>query len=192
MHVESYCFRNCRYSPPWLQETTSDWPLCSRRDHKQPRWYPSHCVPGRDSLQPRTQIKKIAQDTDTENDGSAGERMFGKLPDCSFYLINFFPESPIPYLHFFPLRKKAGLKGKVRWSVRGQTHPCSQITGHLNKAPMKIHSLSLLTGSGRWQAAWTPAFLVSIPTTPSLSYHNFILNLTIWVFGLFVILQYCT
>ena len=37
-----------------------------------------------------------------ENDWSADERMLGKLSDCSFYLVNLFPEFQIPYLHFFP------------------------------------------------------------------------------------------
>ena len=40
-------------------------------------------------------------DTDKENDQSVDERMLGKLLDCSFYLINLFPEFQIPYLHFF-------------------------------------------------------------------------------------------
>ena len=151
MHVESYCFRNYRFSPPRLQETTSDWPLCSRRDHKQLRWYPSHCVPGRDSLQPRTQIKKIAQDTGhgTQIKKMMGQRMkgcSGKLPDCSFYLINFFPESQIPYLHFFPLRKKAGLKRKVRWSVRGQTHRVLRSPAIWIKRPWRFNPCLCLLG----------------------------------------------
>ena len=36
----------------------------------------------------------------------------------------------------------------------------SQVTSHLNKVPIKIQSLSLFIGSGRWQAAWKPAFPV--------------------------------
>ena len=88
MHVKSYCFRNSRYSPNWLQETpyamkVASKPLCSRE--RQP----------------------TAQDTDKENHRSADERMLGKLPgklpDSSFYLINVFPEFQIPYLHFAPL-----------------------------------------------------------------------------------------
>ena len=47
------------------------------------------CCPGR-----RT------QDTDKENHWPEGERMLGKLPDCSFYLINLFPEFQTPYLYF--------------------------------------------------------------------------------------------
>ena len=43
------------------------------------------------------------QDTDKENHQSVDERMLGKLLDCSFYLVNLFPEFQIPYLHFFPL-----------------------------------------------------------------------------------------
>ena len=43
-------------------------------------------------LLPRTQIK---------NHQSIDGRMLGKLPYCSFYLINIFPEFQTPYL-FFP------------------------------------------------------------------------------------------
>ena len=40
--------------------------------------------------------------------------------------------------------------------------PSSQIASHLNKAPIKIQSLSLLIGFGMWQAARAPmSFLVS-------------------------------
>ena len=127
--------------------------VCSRRDHKQSRWYLSHCVPGRDIPLPRTQIKKITQNTghgtQIENHQSVDERVLGKLPDCSSYLSNIFPEFQIPYLHFFLLIKKAGLKGNIRQFVRVQNPPSFQITGLLNKAPIKIQYLSLLIGSGR-------------------------------------------
>ena len=42
------------------------------------------------------------QDTDEENHRSADERMVGKLRDCSFYLINLFPQFQIPYLYLPP------------------------------------------------------------------------------------------
>ena len=130
----------------------SDWPLCSRRDHQQSRWYLSHCVPGRDIPLPRTQIKKITQNTghgtQIENHQSVDEWVLGKLPDCSSYLSNIFPEFQIPYLHFFLLIKKAGLKGNGRWSFRVHNSPSSQISSHLNKLHIKIQSLSLLIGSG--------------------------------------------
>ena len=46
------------------------------------------------------------QDMDKENDLSVDERMLGKLPACSFYLINLFPEFQIPYLCFCSHKKK--------------------------------------------------------------------------------------
>ena len=44
---------------------------------------------------------------------------------------------------------------------QGTNPPSSQIVSLLNKVPIKIQSLSVLIGSGRWQAAQMPAFLVS-------------------------------
>ena len=93
-----------------------------------------------------------------ENHRLVDNGMCGKLLDCSFYLINLFPEFQIhffslefqiPYVHFFPFykRKKADLKGNIRRSVRAHNLLSSQISGHLNKAPIKIQSLSLLIGS---------------------------------------------
>ena len=46
------------------------------------------------------------QGTDKENDWSVDERMLGKLPDCSLYLINLFPEFQTPYLPVCPLIKR--------------------------------------------------------------------------------------
>ena len=176
MHVKSYCFRNCRYSPPWLQETASDGPLCSRRDHKQSRWYPNHCVPGRDSLLPKTQINKINQDTGhrTQIKKITSQQMKGYEGNCQtaafIWLATFLtlksltytfsPWIPNPLSTILPLMKKSCLEGNGRWSVRAQTH--SEITSHLNKAPIKIRSLSLLTEFGMWQATRIPAFLVSL------------------------------
>ena len=99
----------------------------------------SHSVPGRDGclspgqLPPRVRMLQF------------------------FNLI--FPEFQNPSLHLV-LYKKAGVEGNGRWSVRAQTH--SEITSHLNKAPIKIRSLSLLTEFGMWQATRIPAFLVSL------------------------------
>ena len=87
------------------------------------------------------------------------ERMLGNLLDCSFNLINFFPEFQILYLHFLPqfqtpylpfffLIKKTGLKRKVKWSVRIHSPPSSLNVSRLNKVPIKIQSLSLFTGLG--------------------------------------------
>ena len=93
------------------------------------------------------------QDTDTKNHPehmtqiknhwSAADRMLGKLPECSFHLINIFPEFQIPYLHFFPSYKKSWLDRNVRQSSRVHKLPSSQ----LNNAPIKIQFLSLLVGS---------------------------------------------
>ena len=86
--------------------------------------------------------------------------MLEKLLDCSSYLINLFLEFQIPHLYFlfplefqiplptlFPPYDKADLNGNVRFSVRVCNPLSFQITGHLNKAPIKIESLSLLIGS---------------------------------------------
>ena len=123
----------------WLTLTPGghkQFDLCAPRGNcKWSRWYPSHCVPGGDVPPPRTQIKTHR---------SADERMLGKLPDCSFYLINLFPEfhTPPPTLFFF-LIKKVGLKWNVRQSSGASF---SQIAGHLNEVSIRIPSLSLLIG----------------------------------------------
>ena len=39
----------------------------------------------------------------------------------------------------------------LRWFLRVRNPPSSQITGHLNKVPIKIQSLSLLTGSANYR-----------------------------------------
>ena len=94
-----------------------------------------------------------AQGTEQESLGK-DERMLGKLLDCSFYLMNsnpityFFPELQTPYVHFSFPYKKVDLIWDVRWSFKIHNPPSSQITSHLNKAPIKIQSLSLLIGSG--------------------------------------------
>ena len=92
--------------------------------------------------------QSAAQDTgqraQIENHWSVDERMFGEMLDCSLYLINLFPEFQIPYLHFFLLTEKAGLRGYVRGNVHNP--PPSQIASHLNKVPITIQSLSLHIG----------------------------------------------
>ena len=55
---------------------------------------------------------------------------------------------PLTYT-FLLLTKRVGLKWNVRQSVRVHNLLSSQITGHLNKVPIKSHPLSLLNGSGR-------------------------------------------
>ena len=75
--------------------------------------------------------------------------MLGKLPGCSFYLINLFAEFQTPYLHFSSPYKKGQLEMKCKTVCsRVHTPPSSQIAGHLNKVPMEIQSLSLLIVSG--------------------------------------------
>ena len=54
--------------------------------------------------------QSATQDTDKENDWAVDERMLGKLPDCSSYLSNMFPEFQPPYLHFSSPYKKGRLK----------------------------------------------------------------------------------
>ena len=127
MHVKSYCFRNYRYRPPWCQEITGNWLLCSRRDQKQSRWYPGCHLPGRDSPRPghRTQIKKMT-----------GQRMKGCQGNCWTAALSDWPLSWIPDLLLFPPYKEAGLKGNIRPSVKVHNPPSSQITGLLNKAPI--------------------------------------------------------
>ena len=108
---------------------------------------------------------------DPESHPSVEKRMFGKLSDCSFYLIHPFPEFQIPYLDFFLLMKKAGLKGNGRRSVRVQTHRLYQIAGHLNKAPTEIRSLSLLIGSGGDRRHEHRLFQFQMQHQPSLGRH---------------------
>ena len=81
---------------------------------------------------------------------------------CSLFIwltfsLNF---NPLTYT-FLPLMKRVSLKWNLRCSVRVHNSPSSYITSHLNNVPIKIQSLCLLIGSGRWQAAQTPAFPVS-------------------------------
>ena len=74
---------------------------------------------------------------------------------CSFYLINFSLEFQTPYPYtFLLLIKRVCLKWNLRPSVTVHNLPSSQITGHLNKAPIKIPSLSLLIGSGSDRLSW--------------------------------------
>ena len=56
--------------------------------------------------------------------------------------------------------------------------PSSQITKDLNEVPIKVQPLSLLIGPGRWQAAATPAFPVSLPQT--LATNNLPLFKEVW------------
>ncbi|KAF6131030.1 hypothetical protein HJG60_007932 [Phyllostomus discolor] len=69
-------------------------PLCSRQRQSAAQDTDKENLPGH-----RPQIKQI---TSQQSD----ERMLGKLPDCSFYLINLFPESQIPSHTFFPLNSR--------------------------------------------------------------------------------------
>ena len=144
MHVKSYCFRNYRCAPQPPAPTPGDhkWltfvlqerpeaivvismPLCSRE---------------RQSSAQDTDLKNHpehrTQNMDKDNHWSVDERMLGKLPNCSFYLINLFPEFQISYLHFCPRIKKAGLKGHLRQSVRVHTYlPSSQLLAFWIKLP---------------------------------------------------------
>ena len=65
---------------------------------------------------------------------------------CSFFHL-ILPESQSPHRTLFiPWYKTLAWKEKTRWFVTVWTH--SEITGHLNKAPIKIQWLSLLIGFG--------------------------------------------
>ena len=74
--------------------------------------------------------------------------MLGKSLSCSFYLINFFPEFPTPYLHFSSPYEKGWAKMMCKVVFRVHNPPSSQIAGLLSNVPIKTQSLSLFTGSG--------------------------------------------
>ena len=70
------------------------------------------------------------------------------LECCSFFHL-ILPESQSPHpTLFIPCYKKSGLEREGKMVCQGMNPPSSQIAGHLNKAPIKIQSLSLLIGFG--------------------------------------------
>ena len=159
MYVRNYCFRNWRYEPPWLQETISSSTFVAQEGCKQSGWFLGHCPLG-----------EMSTDHDTDNDHWPGCRWKN---DAAFIWLTFpLNSKPLTYT-FLLLIKKVGLKWNLRQSVRVHpSHPPpSQIADCPNNVPIKIQSLSLLIGSGRWQAAWMPAFrvLLWIPISLDLS-----------------------
>ena len=87
-------------------------PLSPRKAGSQSGWFLSHCAPGRDVPQPRTQIKKVTKDTghrsQAENHCStvSGWKGVRGIADCGFHLMNLFPEFQIPPLPFVLLMKR--------------------------------------------------------------------------------------
>ena len=96
----------------------------------------------------------------TKNFWSTNKEVLGKSPlDCNSYPVNLFP-NPLPALS--SPYKKFSLNRDVKM-VFESTYPVvasSQIAGLLNKASVKIASLSLLIGSGS-DREHTQAMLVS-------------------------------
>ena len=75
---------------------------------------------------------------------------------CSFFYL-ILPEFQSPrYTLFIPGYKKSALEREEKMVCYGMNPPSSRITGHLNKAPTKIWSLSLLIvfGSDRQPERW--------------------------------------
>ena len=80
---------------------------------------------------------------------------------CIFYLTNVFPEFQSPQLHFFFSPYKEGpFKMECKTVCQGTNLQASQTTSHLNKARIKIQSLSLLiaSGSDRQYEHWLSQF----------------------------------
>ena len=175
MHVKIYCFRNWRCGPPWPQETTSNWScapeapeaikVVSKPLYSRGRQYATQDTDKENHPGHRTQLKEI---TGQWTKGCEGYRWTAAFIWLTSFLnsksltYTFFPlEFQTPYLPFL-LIKRAGLKWNLRWSLRVYNLLSSQITGHLNKIPIKIQSLSLLIGSGGDRKhEWMPTFLVS-------------------------------
>ena len=152
MHIKSYCFRNWRYDPLWLQETISSSTcvpqgVSSNQMESEPLYPNVRCLP------PRTQIKTSAQGTD--------ERML------QLFISWTVPLNSNPFLYTFLPFKKGRLKIEFETVCWSTNLPSSQIAGQLNKGPTKIQSLSLLIGSPRWRGARAPVFLVSAVHHPS-------------------------
>ena len=163
MHIKSYHFRTEGTAHSDSRRPQVSQHLCSRRDHKQSRWYLSPCVSGRDIPLPRTQDTghrtrwKITSPLRKGCEGNCWSAALvwltsllnSRSPTYTFYS----PWIPSPLPTLFPPYEKPALKGNVRWSDRVHNPPSSQIAGHVTEAPIKIPSLSLLIGSGsdRWQ-----------------------------------------
>ena len=85
------------------------------------------------------------QDTAKESPVSRWGNARRISPDCSFYMINLIPRIPNPFLLFI---KKVGLRWDVKMYFRVH-NPLVFNHQHLNKAPIKMQSLSLLICCGR-------------------------------------------
>ena len=138
MYVKSYCSRNWRFDPPWLQKTVSSSTFVPQEDCKQSRWYLRHCAPGWDSC-----LSPTAQDTD--KDHCPPHRLKNA---AAFYLINFPPEFQTPYLHFSSPYKKGWLKMECK-TVSVQTHCLlrSQIKRPWRFNPVSAYWVWQVTGS---------------------------------------------
>ena len=123
MRVKSNHFRNWRYDPPWLCRPQAASPLRLRRTASNHDGIWAIVLQGEMST---------AQDTHKVNRWKNA---------VAFIWLTFSLNSK-------PLIKRVGLKWNVRRSLRVHNPPSSQITGHLNKVPIEIKSLSLLIGSG--------------------------------------------
>ena len=145
MQVESYCSRkwNVWWDPPCLQKTHQQFEGCAPRRTEGIEIVTEPLCSGKRRPSDQDADKQSQMKGCQGNCLTAAFIWLTSFLNSKSFICTFFPLNS-KSLTLFPLFKKAGLKGKVRWSVRVHNPLSSQIAGHLSEVPIKIQPPSLL------------------------------------------------